>query len=275
MPGWGWQGADPSRPVVVYAHGIQSHPDWFVGSAEFLARKGWPVLQVTRRGSGTSAQPPGDTPSWQSLLADVTEAVAFARKWSGRATAHLLGVSWGGKLLASWLAEGDRTGVAGLTLVAPGICPHVDVSAGTKLAIGAALLCCRRRRFPIPLSQPGLFTDNPARQAFIREDPHKLTHATARFLFASRRLDDRLARADAGCIGVPTSLILSARDRIIDNERTARAVDRLAAVSPRLRTLDGAHTLEFEPDPQPFLTELAEALQWAPSQSDHRSPAKA
>ncbi len=38
--------------AVVYLHGIQSHPGWFVGSAAALAARGHPVFQPTRRGSG-------------------------------------------------------------------------------------------------------------------------------------------------------------------------------------------------------------------------------
>ena len=43
----------PDFPLpVLYLHGIQSHPGWFVGLAAALSARGHPVYLVTRRGSG-------------------------------------------------------------------------------------------------------------------------------------------------------------------------------------------------------------------------------
>jgi hypothetical protein len=56
------------------------------------------------------------------------------------------------------------------------------------------------------------------------------------------------------------TLILADRDRIIDNAGTRRLLARLAGGRLEVRQLPGAHTLEFEEDPQALLTALEEAL---------------
>ena len=248
--------------AVLYVHGIQSHPGWFFGSAAHLARRGQAVFQVTRRGSGDNpSSGRGDAASAPQLLDDIDAAWDFAAEASGAQALHLLGVSWGGKLLAAYACSRPRAKAAkSLTLVAPGIVPRVDVSLATKLKIAAALVLRPRRQFEIPLSDVELFTDNEQMRDYLRSDAHRLHRATARFLRASRRLDLMLRRCPRGRLGVPTTLILARRDRIIDNAATRAAVERLTGGSAVVRELDGAHTLEFEADPGGFYEVLAEAL---------------
>ncbi len=246
---------------VLYVHGIQSHPGWFVGSAAALAERGHEVFQVTRRGSGRAVTARGHADSARQLLGDVDAACRFVLDRSGAGRLHLLGVSWGGKLLACYGVAGKHTeAIASLTMVAPGIAPKVSVSPATKLAIAASLILSPRRRFEIPLSQVELFTDNEAMQAYLRGDPYRLQEATARFLYTSRRLDGLLKRAHAGALTMPTTLILARRDRIIDNAATRRMVERLTAGLPVVQELDGAHTLEFEQETGPYYQALALAL---------------
>ncbi|HUU22110.1 MAG TPA: alpha/beta fold hydrolase [Phycisphaerae bacterium] len=250
--------AEPGGPVL-YAHGIQSHPGWFVGSAQALARAGHEVFQVTRRGSGDAATARGDAPSAAALIADTAAAVEWIRAETGADRVCLLGVSWGGKLMVLHAIRRPET-VRSLTLVAPGIKPSVGVGWPVRLAIAACRLCCSRRRFDIPLNDPALFTDSPDMQRYLREDPHRLHRATARLLVASALLDRRVARAKAGSVTAPTSLLLARRDRIIDNAATGRLLERLTAGAVRITEFDAAHTIEFEPDVGGFYDALLAAV---------------
>ncbi len=245
---------------VVYLHGIQSHPGWFVGSAASMGKGGWEVWQVTRRGSGLNRRDRGDAPSAGQLLADVETACRAAEREGDADRVHLVGVSWGGKLAGCYAGWADRTvKLASLTLIAPGIVPRVDVAGLTKLAIGLSLLVCPRRRFDIPLSNVELFTDNPSMREYLRRDSCRLHRATARFLRISRSLDGMLRRSPVRP-DFPVTLILAGRDRIIDNARTQESTARLAGEHLEVRQLEGAHTLDFEPDPQPLYQALADAL---------------
>ncbi len=254
------RGARADRRPVVLLHGIQSHPAWFVGSAEFLARRGHPVYQLQRRGSGSSAGPRGHARSWGQLRGDLDAALDCVGQDAGADRPCLIGISWGGKYAACYaLDRPDR--LAGLVLVAPGLSARVDLPLATKLAVGVCAALAPRRAFPIPLNEPELFTDNPARQAWIRDDPLRLRAASARFLAVSRWMDRRLAAAPPGSLAPPVHLLLARRDRIIDNARTRALLERLAQPSLAVTELPASHTLEFEPDPGPFHETLAAAVE--------------
>ena len=242
-----WPPPADARPAAafIYVHGVQSHGGWFEWSAALLAQTGNPVLLPDRRGSGLNRQSPGDTPAAQRWLADIDELAAWLETRYGIERFGVVGVSWGGKLAVAWALRNNER-VERLLLVAPGVFPAVDLGIIGRSRVGWSLLFGGRRRFPIPLDDPRLFTDNPAGQAFINDDPLKLTHATARFLYQSSKLDRQLAKAATGSLRVPVALALAARDRIIRNSPTEQWLRRLAAQPVSVRVFPAAHTLEFE-----------------------------
>ena len=255
----GAPGPSTALPVL-YVHGIQSHPGWFVGSCTHLAGRGHRVFAVCRRGSGDNTRHRGHAASAGQLLDDLETAGQYVLETTGQDKLAVVGVSWGGKLAACYAASPQRkVPIASLVLVAPGIVPRVDMPLVTKLAVALAMLVAPQRRFDIPLSDVNLFTNNHAMLGYLQADPHRLLRATALFLYASRRLDGMLASA-AGAVKVPTTLLLASDDRIIDNARTRQAVDRLTDGAARVIVLHGEHTLEFEEDPTLFYQALALAV---------------
>jgi pimeloyl-ACP methyl ester carboxylesterase len=256
------------RDPVVYLHGIQSHPGWFSGSAGYLASCGHPVLLPTRRGSGANNVARGDAASAELLCQDVAACCRLAMAMFDAPRVCLVGVSWGGKLAAAFcLRRWPGVEVGSLTMVAPGIVSKVDVPLSEKLAIALALL--RRpapgaprggAMFDVPLSDVELFTDNPPMRDYLARDPYRLHRATARFLFASRKLDSMLRAASAE-LSLPTTLLLAGRDRIVDNDATGRSIARLTAGKAHVEQFDAAHTIEFEPDPAAFHAALLAAVQ--------------
>ena len=244
------------RAVAVLLHGIQSHSGWYVGSAEFLARAGVSVLAPDRRGSGLNSEARGDTPNYRVLLEDLRRTVRRARDLFPGRPVHLVGISWGGKLAVGFALRYGRL-LRSLLLVTPGLYPQVDLRAGEKLAVLCWRLWQPRRRFRLPLVDPHLFTANPERIRYIAEDPLGLRQGTARLLMASRLLDLRV-RGMAGALRLPVLLVLAGRDRIVDNGRLRRFFQALPHGAKRLLYYPEAHhTVEFEPDPEPFFEELA------------------
>jgi alpha-beta hydrolase superfamily lysophospholipase len=235
------------RGQVVAIHGIQSHGGWYVGSCSHLARAGWEVLFLDRRGSGLNEKARGDTPGYRRLVADLDEFVAAACE----SPPFLLAISWGAKLALGLEYLAPRR-TKGLVLVTPGLCPRVRVPFLEKVQIGLARLFAPGTLFPIPLSDPHLFTSTPAWLEFLRNDPLSLHQATARLLFASRLLD-RLMRKAHARVRVPVLLLLGGRDRIIDNEPTKEYVKLFPTYDSQVIEYPSAsHTLEFEPDPLPY-----------------------
>ncbi len=252
--------SETDLPPVLYLHGIQSHPGWFFGSASQLAKNGHEVFQVTRRGSGANRSDRGHASSASQLLRDVLAAVRYVLAEIGSKTLAMVGVSWGGKLAAAYCTAADRSdAVASLTLVSPGIVARVDVSPVIKLKIAACLVMRPRAEFNIPLDDPELFTDNEPMREFLRTDKLAIHQATARFMYASRRLDSVISRAANGSLSMPVTLILSKDDRIIDSDATAKVVTRLTGNRAEIVSLDGKHTLEFQEDPSEFYRALGAA----------------
>lgn len=240
--------------AVLYLHGIQSHGGWFLRSCDHLRRQGVTVLLPDRRGSGLNQTDRGHCDSARQLLADVDFCADWLRRRCGIERIDIVAVSWGGKLGLIYAAE-QPAKIRSLTLVTPGLCARIDISLPEKIAIGAHGLISPKKPHEIPLNDPNLFTENPAMLDFLRCDPIKLTHATASFFLTSRKLD-HLVRRHARRLTVPTHLFLAARDRIIDNRATTALLPAAAT-----KTYPQAHhTLDFEPDPQPFFNDLTATL---------------
>lgn len=236
----------PSAPLgrIVFLHGIRSHGEWYTRSCRELADAGFEVHFLDRRGAGQNAAARGDTPSLRRLLDDVAEYLTAVRT-PGVPTA-LAGISWGGKPAAAVAARNPEL-VDRLILFCPGFVSIVGVPAVTKLRIALSRFVRPTKKFPIPLNDPELFTADPTWQRFIADDPHGLTEATARFLFASARLDLYLRRV-LHRVTAPVLCLLAEHDRVIHNARTREYLKRFDAAK-RVDVIEypGAHhTLEFE-----------------------------
>lgn len=247
-----YPGHGPRRGQVVGIHGIQSHGGWYTASCEYLAREGWEVAFLDRRGSGLNQQARGDAPGFRRLVADLDEFVTARCE----RPPFLLAISWGGKLAVA-LEQFAPGRTAGLMLLAPGLRARVRPTLGQRLRILMSRLVNPGRRFRIPLDDPRLFTDSPRWQEFIRNDPLSLREATARFLVSSVHLDVVIRRAPPR-VRVPLLLLLAGQDRIIENSRTRDYVERFASRDRQVIEYPHAHhTLEFEPDPTPVFRDLA------------------
>lgn len=248
----------PTRPVgaVLYLHGIQSHGQWFERSAAQLAGADLAVLLPDRRGSGRNERERGHVSSPGRWLRDCVECMNELHVRTGLSRFHVVGVSWGGKLALA-LRRYAPERVAGLSLIAPGLFPRVDLPFSEKVRVAWSMIGARQAKFDIPLNEPELFTDTPRWRDFIFDDPLRLRQVSASFLVASRRLDRYVAgvgRSDPGC---RLHLFLAGRDRIIDNAATKAFVRRVGWKDREITEYEQAcHTLEFEPDPEPFFTAL-------------------
>ena len=244
--------AEP-RARVVCVHGIQSHGGWYQNSCEQLAQAGYEVYFLDRRGSGLNERDRGDTPSFRRLVDDLAEFLKALPK-----PIFLMAISWGGKT-ATALHKRHPGLVDALILLCPGFCPRVKPPLFQRLAIAWSRLVAPGKLYPVPLSDPALFTASLRWQQFLREDPLSVRQATARFLLESVRLEGYL-RFVPRHVKVPVLLLLAQCDRIIDNARTRRFVERFASPDKTVIEYAGAHhTLEFEPDPERFINDV---LQW-------------
>ena len=259
-----WPVADGviARGKVLVLHGVQSHGGWYHDLGRTLAGRGYEAHFTDRRGSGANRRDRGHTPALRRLLDDVAEYLRDLRARDPAAPIGLAGISWGGKLAVVTAARHPGR-VDALALICPGLHPRVDVPPRDRLRIALAYFIRPRRAFPIPLSDPALFTASPSGQAFIAQDPLGLRAATAGLLAASAFLDRKVARIP-GKVHQPALLMLADEDRIVHNARTLGYWDRVGSAAKRvIRYPEAHHTLEFEPDPSRYAHDLATWLDGA------------
>lgn len=247
--------ASPCRGGVLYIHGIQSHCGWYETSAAKLAQAGFTVLQPDRRGSGRNTRDRGHADSCDQLIQDALSCLDVLADRSGCEKNHLLGVSWGGKLVAAMHATRPES-TASLTLVTPGLFPVVGVSRAEMFRIGMSMVGAPHRLYDIPLNDPELFTSVPEKVRFMQDDKHQIHQATAGFYLASRRMD-KISLKLGGAPPVPVHLMLAADERIIDNEKTQAFIRGLSWPQTTTTTYrNSRHTLEFDPDREAYLEDL-------------------
>ena len=254
-----WPTIGVPRARIVVLHGVQSHGGWYHGLGETLSAAGFEVHFPDRRGSGSNQLDRGHCPSARRLISDVAERLKTLKDESPRTPIALAGISWGGKT-ALVTAANHPDLVDSLSLICPGLLPRVGVSRGERLAIAWAYFTNRRRTFPIPLSDPALFTASLEGRRFIAADPLALRRASAGLLAASTFID-RWVRQAPRRVTQPALLMLGGRDRIVDNAKTRAYFDRLASRDKSvIEYPDAHHTLEFEPDPTRYAQDLAHWL---------------
>jgi len=247
-----WDVRQPAARLV-FLHGIISHGGWYLASCRYLARAGFEVHFLDRRGSGLNPAARGDVDTFQTWLDDVE---GYLEQLSAGVARILLGISWGGKLAAA-VARRRPQLADGLGLICPGL--FAKKGAGR---VGRAALALARffgledRRVTIPLTDPALFADLAEWQAYIETDPLTLRKVTIRFALADLELT-RYATESPQEISSPVLLMLAGRDRIINNRLVRDFVERTASSDKGvIEYPQAAHTLEFEPDPSPFFEDL-------------------
>lgn len=254
----------PPRGYVIALHGIQSHSGWYTYSSEKLAKAGYDVAFLDRRGAGLNRQQRGDAPHEDRLIHDVVQFINQKRydrnKRAPGAPLVLLAVSWGGKLAAATVARYPKL-VDALALLYPGISARVKPTHIQTIQLKLAeILGVTQRRVEIPLNDPALFTNIPEWQQFIAEDSLLLKDLTVQFLLANRNLD-REIKQSAEKVACPTLMMLASQDRIIDNSATENYFQRIATSQKELIIYpEAAHTLEFEPNREEIFDALVNWL---------------
>jgi alpha-beta hydrolase superfamily lysophospholipase len=253
------------RAELVFIHGIQSHAGWYEYSCTRFSQAGYRVSFLDRRGAGMNTAMRGDARGgFRRLVDDLAEFLGAMPRTVprghtvSRLPVFLCAISWGGKLAAA--LERRHPGlIDGLVLFCPGFAARVRPPLRERLLILLCRLVRPSKRFPIPLSDPELFTANPHWMQFLRDDPLRLHQATARLLIESVRLDGYL-RFVPKYVHVPVLVLLAEHDRIINNGKVRSFVERFVTPDKEIHEYAGAHhTLEFEPEPDRF---IGDVLAW-------------
>jgi alpha-beta hydrolase superfamily lysophospholipase len=242
------------RGSIVIVHGLGEHSGRYELLGRHLAALGYTVLGYDLRGHGASPGARGGLSSPEELLDDLRAVFATAGSAGGRAP-FLLGHSMGGAVAARAVTDGV-VAPRGLILSSPAL--RLLLTRAQLGLLAAALRVAPDRAVPnrLPLEK---LSHDPAIVAAYRADPavhDRVTPRLTRFL-----LDAGVAaRRDAARCTVPTLLLVSGQDGLVD-ARGAR--EFAAALPPGVGTLhvydDLYHELfnELEPGRGRVLADLA------------------
>jgi acylglycerol lipase len=254
LKGRAWIGT-PHRSVILYLHGIEGHGQWFEYTASELNKLGLTIYAIDRRGSGLNLESRGHLHSYRTYLKDVEHMlrqldskhpkqpiILFANCWSAKAAALIA--------KSSYVYHDGKKPVplSGLIMTNPALATKVDFGVSTKLAIALAVLRGGNhswQTWPIPLTTE-MLTSNPIFQDFLRRDPLRLKNATANFYAETFKLGV-LSYFSAPAIDLPTLIIQSEKDAIVDVRFVRNWFSRLSSAEKKFLTLSEAtHSLDFD-----------------------------
>jgi alpha-beta hydrolase superfamily lysophospholipase len=115
-----WRPDGVTKSVIVAVHGFNDYAGAFALPAPFWAARGIATYAYDQRGFG-DAPDRGYWAGTATLASDLRAAVAAIRARHPGLALHVVGVSMGGALAMSALADGGLPGVSGVVLVAPAV----------------------------------------------------------------------------------------------------------------------------------------------------------
>jgi alpha-beta hydrolase superfamily lysophospholipase len=253
-----WAPLPDRRGCVLLVHGLGEHSGRYEDVAAVLTGAGLEVRAYDQRGHGRSGGPRGSVPGPDALLDDLAQVfealAADAREEGDDAPPFLLGHSMGGTVAARAVTAG-RVVPRGLILSSPLLA--LTVTRRQRLLAAVGLRLAPDRPVPNGLDRDGLSHD-PAVVAAYTADEHVHDRITPRMYAA---LVDAIehTQSAAGTIRVPTLMLVSGADRIVDATGSRRFFAALDDGVGTLHVYDEAYHEIFnerEPDRTRVLGDL-------------------
>src|SRR6185503_13534711 len=207
------------RAAILVVHGLGEHSGRYASTAAVLAGAGFAVHALDYRGHGRSDGRRVHVDDVDDYVADVQAGLTEARRRSPGVSVFLLGHSQGG-LIALKLALDHPAAVDGLVITSPFLAVHPASrpSAFVRALARVLLRFAPRRPLPTSIDVRLLSRDVAVGEAYAR-DPLVSHAASAGWLRAIGRAQ-REVRARARELRVPTLLMASGGDRLVDPEVT-------------------------------------------------------
>jgi acylglycerol lipase len=225
--GQSWGPRTPPRVAILIVHGLAEHSGRYAATAAALADAGFAVHAVDYRGHGRSQGGRVHVDRIEDYVADARAALEEVRRRPPARPVFVLGHSQGG-LIALKLALDDPGAIDGLVVTSPFLAVHPSSRPSAFVRALAAVMLRVAPRVPMPTHiDVRLLSRDPAVGEAYARDPLVSHAASPGWLRAVGRAQ-REVRAGAPLLRVPTLLMASGDDRLVDAEAT-RQFARAAA----------------------------------------------
>jgi alpha-beta hydrolase superfamily lysophospholipase len=215
--GQSWRPMAPPHAAVLVVHGLAEHSGRYAATAAVLAGAGFAVHAVDYRGHGRSEGGRVHVERVEDYVADVRAALEEVRRRPPARPLFVLGHSQGG-LIALKLALEDPSVLDGLVVTSPFLAVHPSSRPSAFVRALAAVMLRVVPRLPMPTHiDVRLLSRDPAVGEAYARDPLVSHAASAGWLRAIGRAQ-REVRASAARLRVPTLLMASGADQLVDPE---------------------------------------------------------
>jgi acylglycerol lipase len=217
--GRSWRPVTSPRAAILIVHGLAEHSGRYGATAGALGDAGFAVHAVDYRGHGRSEGGRVHVDHVGDYVADVRAALAEVRHRHLASPVFLLGHSQGG-LIALKLALDDPAAVAGIVITSPFLAVHPASRPSAFVRAMARVMLRIAPRRPMPTHiDVGVLSRAPGVGEAYARDPLVSHAASAGWLRAIGEAQ-RDVRARAPQLRVPTLLMASGGDRLVDPEAT-------------------------------------------------------
>ncbi|GLS04682.1 hypothetical protein GCM10007860_18290 [Chitiniphilus shinanonensis] len=230
------QGTQPSRAIVLFHRGHE-HSGRLQHVVDELALPDVPMFAWDARGHGRSPGPRGFSPSLAASVRDVDDFVRHASEVSGVPIEQItvIAQSVGAVLVSTWVHD-YAPKIRGMVLASPAF----EVKLYVPLARpGLRVLEKLRGQFFVNSYVKARFlTHDPARIASYDNDPLITRPIASHILLALYEAAERVV-ADAGAITVPTQLLISGADWVVQHAPQHAFFERLGSAVKEKHVLEG------------------------------------
>lgn len=227
----------PSRGAIVILHRGHEHSGRVAHLADELALPGFDVFAWDARGHGRSPGPRGHAPSFATLVRDLDAFVAHIGTAHGFAVENtaVVAQSVGAVVAATWVHD-YAPKIRALVLASPAFRVRLYVPFARP---GLRLLRRLRGNFDVQsYVKARMLTHDPARAASFDADPLITRAISVDILLQLNDAAERVV-ADAAAITVPTQLLVSGSDYVVEGGPQHRFYERLGSRTKERHVLEG------------------------------------
>ena len=258
------QNREPAARVLIL-HGMGEHGGRYLALAEHLAAHGFESVVPDLRGFGKSGGPRAFARSYSAFHSDLSAILAFVEKSRAKAPLFYLGHSFGGLLVSSYLAM-RQISAEGLILSSPlfGIASRVPT---WRHVLGLLTAFCLPRYSQATSVAAEVLTHDETLIALYKKDTLIYHRLTAGLYVEMLKLMSERSQV-ARNLNLPTLVLQSGDDRIVDREKTQLFYEELAATDKKLQLFPGLYHELFNEKERESIFETVST--WILARIDHK-----
>jgi len=242
-----WRPQTTIKKIVVVAHGMGGHGEFFVLLADKLIEHKIMIVAPDYRNHGHSEGKKGDIKEFRDLLKDLHCFINFIMDKYKNIPIYLCGESMGGTVCINFVKEFSEAflNLSGLILFSPGIKVKFSKKSLLELILISFPLLILRIFIPSIriISAKGREEQgikNPIHQQYDREDPLHLEKISVRYLFQLLKYM-RKTKKIAHLITIPTIIFQGTKDKGISLEGVQEFCEKLPSKDKKLEIIEGGY----------------------------------